>query len=470
MPGGLSDEQFRADPSQSFRGRNWLSSPWNISALTATYRASDKTTISLKSALNISARNLVWKNEDGGPQRADSIDPATNQFIQREVQREAFLSSTTELRLLTNYRLAGKSHWLAAGLRYFLGTMSRQGGGPGSTGTDFDLGLYGGSYGYDLRFSTWNVAPFVECLFRIGERLSLTPGLRYEYLHSSAQGYVTDPVNSKDVPVSRVQGRSIPLAGVGIQYKLSEGSQLYGNISQAYRPTDYSNQTPVGVSSKINPNLKDASGYNAEIGWRGTGKDWLVFDAGLFYLSYKNRIGLETLYDVSGNLFTYRTNVADSRHQGAEVYVEISPFKIKEEHSYKINVSVFNSFAWIDARYENGVFHGNSVEFAPKVINRTGITGSYKMYSSSLVMSYTADEFADANNTVRSQDATVGLIPAYTVLDWSFSMKIRKYSFKVGINNLMDRKYFTIRTDEYPGPGIIPSAARNFYLGFATKF
>jgi Fe(3+) dicitrate transport protein len=267
-----------------------------------------------------------------------------------------------------------------------------------------------------------------------------------------------------------VQGRSIPLAGVGIQYKLSEGSQLYGNISQAYRPTDYSNQTPVGVSSKINPNPKDASGYNAEIGWRGTGKDWLVFDAGLFYLSYKNRIGLETLYDVSGNLFTYRTNVADSRHQGAEVYVEISPFKIKEEHSYKINVSVFNSFAWIDARYENGVFHGNSVEFAPKVINRTGITGSYKMYSSSLVMSYTADEFADANNTVRSQDATVGLIPAYTVLDWSFSMKIRKYSFKVGINNLMDRKYFTIRTDEYPGPGIIPSAARNFYLGFATKF
>jgi len=35
MAGGLSDEQFAEDPSLSFRARNWLASPWNVSALRA---------------------------------------------------------------------------------------------------------------------------------------------------------------------------------------------------------------------------------------------------------------------------------------------------------------------------------------------------------------------------------------------------------------------------------------------------
>jgi len=30
--------------------------------------------------------------------------------------------------------------------------------------------------------------------------------------------------------------------------------------------------------------------------------------------------------------------------------------------------------------------------------------------------------------------------------------------------------YFTRRTDEYPGPGIIPSIGRSFYIGFTAKF
>jgi hypothetical protein len=31
-------------------------------------------------------------------------------------------------------------------------------------------------------------------------------------------------------------------------------------------------------------------------------------------------------------------------------------------------------------------------------------------------------------------------------------------------------KYFTTRTDEYPGPGIIPAIGRSIYVGFGAKF
>ena len=65
----------------------------------------------------------------------------------------------------------------------------------------------------------------------------------------------------------------------------------------------------------------------------------------------------------------------------------------------------------------------------------------------------------------------MGVIPAYTVIDWSASCKFKNnYNIKFGVNNLADNKYFTKRTDEYPGPGIIPAIGRSFYLGFGAHF
>jgi Fe(3+) dicitrate transport protein len=470
MPGGLSDEQFAAGSSQSFRSRNWLTSPWNIIALTGSWKISDALQLSLKSALNISQRSLVWKNEDGGPERPDSISPLTHTYVQREVQREGFVSSTTELRALYNYRLAGASHTLAGGIRFFSGSMTRQGGGPGSTGSDFDLNLYGGTYQYDLRFQTTNLAAFVENTFHIGERFSITPGLRYEYLRSVANGYVTDPDLNAIVTTSRSQDRYIPLAGTGLQLKTSGTTNIYANISQAYRPTDYSNQTPVGVSSRIDPNLKDASGYNSDLGWRGSYRNFLNFDVGGFYMAYNNRIGIVTLTDPNGTPYTYRTNVANSIHQGLESYLEANIFHVLAVPARYGSLSLFNSFAYIDAQYQGGQFDGNRVEFAPKEIERAGITYSLKKCSTTFQVSYTSSCFADANNTVYSVNANVGTIPAYEVLDWSFTIRLKKFHLKFGINNLADSGYFTLRTDEYPGPGIIPSAGRSFYAGLGATF
>jgi Fe(3+) dicitrate transport protein len=469
MAGGLDDAQFNADPQQSVRARNWLSSPWNILAFTARYKVSESTLLTLKSALNISERNLVWRNEDGGIQTPDTINPATNKYSPREVEHEGFKSSTTELRLLTNYRFANVNQSLAVGMRYFNGYMKRQEGGPGSTGSDFDMNLYGGNYQNDLDFTTINVAAFIENTFRFGKLVSITPGIRYEYLRSSAKGYITDD-NDSILNVNRSQTRFIHLAGIGFQIKTSNTTNIYANCSQAYRPTDYSNQTPIGVSSKIDPNLKDASGYNADLGWRGTVNSYLNFDVGGFYLVYNNRIGIETLTDANGNPYTYRTNVANSLHKGIETYIEINPIKMLTDSSIIGSISFFNSFAYIDARYTSGEFKNNYVEFAPNTINRFGIIYSIKHFSTTFLISNTAKSYADANNTIFSNDATVGIIPAYQVMDWSATIKIKNFNIKLGVNNLADTKYFTLRTDEYPGPGIIPSIGRSFYIGFGAKF
>ena len=50
-----------------------------------------------------------------------------------------------------------------------------------------------------------------------------------------------------------------------------------------------------------------------------------------------------------------------------------------------------------------------------------------------------------------------------------------KYAFKViyveaNINNLTNNTYFTRRASGYPGPGIIPSPPRNYYVTLELKF
>ena len=85
-------------------------------------------------------------------------------------------------------------------------------------------------------------------------------------------------------------------------------------------------------------------------------------------------------------------------------------------------------------------------------------------------MNNVGDAFGDATNEKISADPVAGYIPAYTVLDISGTYRINKYSLKAGINNLTDKAYFTRRTDEYPGPGIIPSNGRSFYISISAKF
>jgi Fe(3+) dicitrate transport protein len=59
------------------------------------------------------------------------------------------------------------------------------------------------------------------------------------------------------------------------------------------------------------------------------------------------------------------------------------------------------------------------------------------------------------------------MLPTHLLRRWllSATYRIKNYSLKFGINNLLDKAYFTRRTDEYPGPGIIPAVGRSFYAG-----
>ncbi|HUQ64760.1 MAG TPA: TonB-dependent receptor [Flavitalea sp.] len=466
MPGGLTDSMFKADPRSSFRSRNWLKSPWNIVTVYTDYKMSASTSIKLKSSFLFSNRALVWRNEDGGAAAPDEIDSATGEYVPREVENENMHSASTEVRIMHNYLLGRSQNVLATGLRYTYAWFKRQGGGQGTTNTDFDLSV-SGDYEYDLDYTTINVAPFIENTFNISKRFSVTPGFRFEYLKSTSAGYKFEEEDKLIAKESR--NRYLPLFGIGLEYKISSKTNTYANFSQAYRPIDYSQLTPFGVTSRIDPDLKDATGFNADLGYRGTIDNFLNFDVGLFYLGYNKRIGTVLVNEGSDDEYTLRTNVANSVHKGFESYVEFNLLKCLKPGS-KNGISIFNSLALTDARYTGSKFGGHRVEAATKYVNRVGISYSTPRLSGTFQISNVGDAYGDATNTKLSDDPAAGYIPAYTVMDFSASYKFRNFSFKGGINNIANKAYFTRRTDEYPGPGIIPSVGRMGYIGVSADF
>ena len=464
MPGGLSDEQFALDPRASFRARNWLASPWNLGAIRASYDFSPGTHLETVLSMMDSKRYLVWRNEDGGPQAPDAIDPQTGAYPPREVESETFRNLTLETRLRIDHTLLGMPSTLATGARAFKGTLGRLEGGPGSTGTDFDMHLYGGTWERALRFGTTSTALFAEELVRATDRLSITPGIRYESVRSTSRGY-TD-VDSAFAPRSY----SYPLAGIGAQYAAGASSQLYANVSGAYRPIPYASLVPFGSIVRVDPSLRAASGYNADLGWRGIASDVIKFDVSGFYLSYRDRIGTRTLTD-SARSFSETANVGNSVHRGIEAYIELDPLR-HELRTAEADIDIFTSLAYIDARYVSGQFRGNRVEQAPRILARMGLTASVRGLSSTLQASHTSSSFGDANNNIRPiDDAVAGIVPVYTILDWSGVAAISgRMRLTFGVNNLANVRYFTKRTGEYPGPGILPGIGRRFYLGAGREF
>ena len=113
---------------------------------------------------------------------------------------------------------------------------------------------------------------------------------------------------------------------------------------------------------------------------------------------------------------------------------------------------------------------GNTVEFVPEINLKTGMKIGYKNLKAAFQYSYLSSQFTDATNA-RDGDisAVTGMIPAFSVMDLSLSYQHRKWRIEGSVNNLANRMYFTRRATGYPGPGILPSDGRGYFLTLQVK-
>jgi Fe(3+) dicitrate transport protein len=474
QPGGLTDIQFRENHRQSFRERNWFSAPFNVASINIKYDISESVNLQIKSFATIAERNSVGFTS--AITTKDSINPTTLQYNERQVDRDYYKNYGTEARLSIKYKFFGNESVFAGGVRAYNGSTKRNQLGKGTTGNNFDLTLTNPQYGRSLEYGTTNYAAFAENIFRIGKRLKVVPGIRFDYIENQSEGYINTTQMGTLNPNKRV--RQLLLYGIGSEFMVTEKTNLYANYSLAYRPVTFSELTPSATTEIIDPNLKDASGFNLDFGYRGTLKKYLSFDVGLFYLHYDNRIGTLTQ-----NGAPFKTNIGTSVSKGVESYIEIDIVKIFTEKSKIGSISFFASNSFIDAKYVKWnnpaisidpvkSIENKRVENAPQYIHRFGATYYLKGFSATVQLSHVGDVFTDAANTeTPNATGTIGKLSDYQIMDASLSYKFMEhYNFKAGVNNIADEKYATRRAGGYPGPGIMPSNARTIFVSIGATF
>jgi Fe(3+) dicitrate transport protein len=481
QPGGLTNEQFANNPYQSLRARNWFSVNWNIAALNMDYTISEKSRLNIKSFGMVGYRNSIGFMQT--PNIRDTINASTLQFSNRRVDVDQYRNAGIEARYINDFQIGKLKNTISSGVRYFKGNTYRLQNGKGDTGNDYNINV-SGSYPTDLHFQTSNAAFFAENIIRISENFILIPGFRVENIMNTASGRLNFSGNSELKLNAEQRRRNFVLPGIGAEYHIGL-TEIYANYAKAYRPVLFSDLTANPTTDVIDQQLKDAQGYNIDLGYRGRLKDYLFFDVSAYWLQYNIRIGLIAQQKPDGSFYNLRTNVGNSSSKGIEALVEFSPIKAFLKNTQFGKITLFTSIALIDARYRdfkvitrqgNNLVESNlnnkRVENAPANIIRSGITYTKKKITLTVQHSAIDESFSDANNTsIPTANGVNGIIPAYQLTDFSGNYTIsEKFFIKAGVNNLGNKKYFTRRAGGYPGPGLMPAEPRNFFVTVGLKY
>ncbi|QDH80558.1 TonB-dependent receptor [Echinicola soli] len=477
QPGGLTDAMFEKNPRQSIRSRNWFQVKWNLLANIVDYKFTDRTKLNVRNFALIGGRDAL-----GNLGRIDRVDD----LEERNLFVDDFTNFGSEVRLVHTYDLKEQKHVALIGARYYQGLTDRK-QGLGSDGSDADFRFLHPEAleDSDYDFPGKNLAVFAENVFNLSTKLSLTPGIRFEHIQTKAKGYYTRSTKVLDrdtgfavdstfqVPESRTSTRSFVFTGLGLSYKPGDHHELYANFSQNYRSINFNDIRVNNPNLVVDEDIQDESGYNIDLGVRGNKAGLFNYDISVFYLRYNDRIGAILKTDPENfRIYRYRTNIADAYSAGVEAFAEIDLLEATHLGD-RYHVNLFSNFSLIRARYLHSgetAVEGNLVELVPPFSIRPGLTFGNKDFQLTYQYAFVQEHFTDASNARQTASAVEGIIPSYHVMDLSLSYRYKWAKLEASVNNLSNNVYFTRRASGYPGPGIIPSEGRTFFLTAEFRF
>ncbi|MDR9415139.1 MAG: TonB-dependent receptor [Gracilimonas sp.] len=491
QPGGLTDAQFYRDPTVSNRTRNWFEVNWKLASIKLEHRFSYKTRLSvLAYGLNASRKSVGF--------RTNRVSQEDDLDAPRDLILGDFNNWGTEIRFLNRYQIGDMNSVFLIGSKYYK-SKNESIQGPGSIRAEADFTLADQLFPdypnqSDFTFPNQNVALFGENIFYLKENFSITPGFRFEYINTQSEGtfkrvnfdLAGNPIQNETFEDNRKFERSFILLGSGLSYLPNPRTELYGNFSQNYRSVTFNDIRIVNPTFQVDPDITDESGFTTDVGIRGRIGEWASYDVGGFALLYDNRIGellraetrinAEGEQEETGRVVRFRGNIGQAFMYGVESLIELNLLSIVGHDSRDLKLNIFANNAITNSEYLDsdlaGV-QGNKVEFVPLLNIKTGFNFGYKDLLGSLQYTYVSSQFTDASNAPQNsfdnQSGIRGEIPAYDVFDLSASYSWKNLKLESGINNLLNDWYFTRRATGYPGPGIIPSPPRTFYVTLEVK-
>lgn len=359
------------------------------------------------------------------------------------IQEQLFYSYNAEARYLKRYRMGGDENTFTAGILHYnvLSPFTQERGDRADANS--------GTLNRRLERETHTNSVFVENRFSFGN-LMVTPGVRVENIRQSI-----DERKNTTTAVKREEDETenVPLLGLGLAYHVNDDSQIYANVSEAYKPVTYNEAVPTGDGiNTISEDIDAAKTLNYELGYRGQTQK-LNWDVSAFFIRYENAFG-----QVGSNF----QNTGAGEHKGFDLAAEVKLAEYLGALKSFGNFNFYANVAYLEAEFTRGSLEGNTPQYAPKTITRAGLIHSKDDQYKIALMGVVVDRhFGDDGNTGNFK------IPSYTVFDLTADYHLtRSWLVSGGINNLLDKEYYSrVRAD-----GINWALDRNYYVGATYKF
>jgi len=307
---------------------------------------------------------------------------------------------------------------------------------------------------------------FIQNRFFLGEKLSITPGLRLENYRYERHIF-RQPVGGvpTDVDVRNRSELTRPVPGLGISYHLNSQLTFFGGVHRGFAPPRTKDAiTRDGEALDLDAELS----WNYEAGVRiGPGRA-LTGEVTFFRLDFQNQIIPAAL---SGGATTTLTNGGQTLHEGVEAAVRVDwkrwlkapGFLFTEFRAMHLSRAEFTG---------NSLYEGNRLPYAPR--NTFSVLFGYRQPNGigfQVDSSYIGDQFGDNLNTfIPSPDGTVGALPGFTVWNMGLDYTLRRERVQlqpyVTVKNLTNRVYISSRAPQ----GIQPGMFRQALLGLRFSF
>ena len=157
------------------------------------------------------------------------------------------------------------------------------------------------------------IGPFVQSAIELSRTVTLTAGLRYDWVKFAVRDHLVTGSNPDDSGERLMQALS---GSLGVAVNPSRTLTLYGNVASSFETpttTELAN-SPSGAGG-FNTGLEPQHAWNYEVGARGALGDRFLYTGAVFQADVRDAL---VPYEIAAPRFYYR-NAGSTRHRGVEL-------------------------------------------------------------------------------------------------------------------------------------------------------
>ena len=312
------------------------------------------------------------------------------------------------------------------------------------------------------------VGPFVQATWNTPARVTLSAGLRYDWLAFNVEDhFLGDGLDNSDQ-----RGLHAPSGQVGISYDVGLAFVPYTNVASSFEtPTTTELANAPGRTGGFNPDLDPQTAVTWEVGARGRWRS-LTYSVAGFLIGIQNAITQYT--EVGGR--AYFTSAGKVNNNGIEARVDVTPRPgLRLFASYTYSHFRFGEYRLVQGAVTD-TLDGKTLPAVPESFVRLGLRATVlgRGYVD-VDQSFSTKVFANDQNTLLvngwgsqaiGMPGGIGGGVMNVVAGWEGEVGELRVAPFGGVRNLFDRSYVgAVTVNGTFGRVYEPAPRRSFYLG-----